>query len=123
MAAKFPLPYGPGDGDVGFRKNIELFDPDADHFDPRIGEAGGTHALGKCFAKLDMPRARDLADRRDDLLVIDHAPTVLAQDGVARHELDRDADPLLALALARAYADAARQNEPAYGDRVSGVFG
>ena len=118
-----PAPFEDRADPVGFGKHIELFDPDADHFDPRIDEASGTDALGKSLAKLDMPGARDLADRRDDLLVIDHAPAVLARDGVARHEFDRDADPLLALALARAYADAARQNETAYGDRVSGIFG
>jgi hypothetical protein len=49
----------------------------------------------------------DFADPGYYFLVIDYAPAILSGKGVCSHEVDRNANPLLALTLTRAYSDAA----------------
>ena len=64
------------------RQNIELFDPDAHPFDPRIGKAGAADPLGKALAQIDMPGAGNLPDCGDHFLVVDDAPAVLSGKGM-----------------------------------------
>src|SRR5215471_3901936 len=104
------------------RENIQLFDPDADAFDTRIGKAGRADPLGKPLAQIDMPGPRDFADRGYDLFVIDDAAPIFSGKGLGGHQIDRDTDPLRMLALAAADPDAAHQHEAAHRDSVTGAF-
>ena len=65
----------------GIGKHVELFDPDPDPLDPRIGKAGRADPLGETLAQIDMAGPGDLADRGDDLLVIDDTAAVFAGKG------------------------------------------
>jgi hypothetical protein len=49
----------------------------------------------------------DFADPGDNFLVIDDAPAILSGERVCSYEVDRNANPLLAQTLSRAYSDAA----------------
>src|SRR5207248_2755867 len=84
---------------------VDLLDRDPGMRDPRIGKTSARDPLGKAFAQIDMPGARDLPDRRHDLLVIDDPAAVLARIGGLRRrrELNRDAHPLQPLALGAAF--------------------
>src|ERR1051326_172740 len=72
-----------------------------------------------------MPGARDLADRRHDLLVIDDPSAVLARIGGLRRrrKLDRNAHPLPPLALCAAPPAAAHQHEVVHEPPVTVGFG
>ena len=76
--------------------------------DAGIGKANSADSLGETFAQINMPRVRDFADRCDNFLVIDDAPAILSGEGVGSHEVDRNANALLAPTLTRAYSDAAK---------------
>src|SRR5579859_7097514 len=103
----------------GIREDVELLDPDPHPLDLRVGEAGGADALGEALAQFEMARARDLADRRHDLFVIDDAPPLLAGKGGRRDKIDGDPHALLLLALAPADADRGEQHEAADRHRVA----
>src|SRR5882724_794801 len=93
----------------GVGEHVELFDPDADPCDARIGEAGRADPFGKSLAQIDVSGAGDLADRGNDLLVIDDPPTVVTREGGGgrRDQIDRDPNALFLLTLAPTDADAA----------------
>jgi hypothetical protein len=91
----------------GVRENIELFDPDANPLDTRVGKAGGANPLRETFAQIDVSGCGDIADRCHNLLVIDDAPAALSRVRVCGIEIDRDANALAAFALACAYSDPA----------------
>src|SRR5713226_7927669 len=63
---------------LGIGKNIELLDFDPDMPDAGVGKTRIADPGRKALAQIDMPGRGDLADRRDDFLVIDDAPAVLA---------------------------------------------
>ena len=77
------------------------------HTRTRSTRGSAKHALadplGEALAQIDMAGCSDFADRGDDLLVIDDAAAVFAgkDSGGGRGQIDRDAHPLLALALLR----------------------
>src|SRR6266849_5714825 len=62
---------------LGIGEDVELFDLDPDMPDPRIGKARLADPRRKALAQIDMAGGGDPPDRRDDVLVIDHAPAVL----------------------------------------------
>ena len=100
-----PLEHGADP--VGVRENVELFDPDSDPLDTRVGKAGGADPLRETLAQIDVSGSGDIADRCDNLLVIDDASTALSRVRVRGIEVDRDANALGTLALACAYSDPA----------------
>ena len=97
-----------GANPLGVRENIELFDPDPDPLDTRVGKAGGADPLRETLAQIDMSGGGDIPNCRDNLFVIDYAPTALTRKRVYGFEIDGDANALAALALTRAYSDSAR---------------
>ena len=106
-------------------KRVELFDPDADPGDPRIDKARRADPLSKAFAQVDMAGSGYLADRCNDLFIIDDAAPVFARNGgySGRCQVDRHPHPLLVLALTPADADAAHQHQAPHRDGIGGGFG
>ncbi len=120
-----PGAFQDGPDAVRIGKRVELFDPDADPGDPRIDKARRADPLGEAFAQVDMAGSGYLADRCDDLFVIDDAAPVFAGNGgcSGRCQVDRHSHPLLVLALPPADADAAHQHQAAHRDGVGVGFG
>ena len=48
----------------GVREDIELFHPDPNMRDARVGKANGADPFGETFAQIDMSGVCDFADRR-----------------------------------------------------------
>jgi hypothetical protein len=117
-----PKPLEDGADPFGIRENVELLDPDANPLDPRIGETGGADPLGETLAQIDVPGRGDIADCRDNFFVIDDAPTVFSGERVCRLKVNRNANALPAVSLARAYPDLAHEDKSAHGDRIAGTF-
>src|SRR5712691_12441068 len=84
---------------LGIGEDVELFDLDPDMPDAGVGKTRIADPGGKALAQIDMPGRGDMADRRDDFLVIDDAPAVLAGNAgvLCRGQLDRNAHPLRAV--------------------------
>src|SRR6516165_3571276 len=82
LGSRWPGPLQDRPDTLRIREYVELFDPDADPLDPGIGKADRANPLGEPLAQIDMPGTSDLADRGDDLLVIDDAPAVFSGEGV-----------------------------------------